>query len=102
LNDQPELVCEIATTHAKAGHPSEARKALAALGEQASQGLLSKVNLAALHLALGERAQALELLEQAVASREPSCLYLKDRRDLKPLLAEPRFQALLKKVGFPE
>jgi serine/threonine-protein kinase len=102
LNDQPELVCEVATTHAKAGHPSEARKALAALGEQASQGLLSKVNLAALHLALGERAQALELLEQAVASREPSCLYLKDRRDLKPLLAEPRFQALLKKVGFPE
>jgi len=92
----------IGYANAKAGKQAEARQSLASLEELEREGLTTKVTLAALHLALGEREEALDLLEQAVASRDPGCLLLKVRPEFRSIRADPRFQAVLKKVGFPE
>jgi hypothetical protein len=53
-------------------------------------------------LALGQKERALELFEQAVDERDPACLWMKCSPGYDPLRTEPRFQALLKKVGLDQ
>jgi eukaryotic-like serine/threonine-protein kinase len=65
-----------------------------------SQGELAE-HLAAVHMALGNRAQALTWLERAVAAHSGSTLYLAVDRTYTPLHNEPRFRALLEKIGLP-
>jgi TolB-like protein/tetratricopeptide (TPR) repeat protein len=57
--------------------------------------------LAQLHMALGNRAQALTWLERAAGAHSGSMLYLAVDRTYAPLQNEPRFQALLKQIGLP-
>jgi len=64
------------------------------------QGDLAE-NLAAVHMGLGNRAQALTWLERAAAAHSGTMLYLAIDRTYPPLHNEPRFQALLKQVGLP-
>ncbi len=102
LQDHLHAGFGIGYANAKAGKQAEARQALVSLEELERKGLTTKVTLAALHLALGQREQALDLLEQAAASRDPGCLWLKVTPEFRSIRADPRFQAVLKKVGFPE
>jgi len=52
--------------------------------------------------ALGENAQALDWLERAYEARVGLLIYVKVDYRFYPLHGEPRFQALLEKMGFPE
>lgn len=59
--------------------------------------------IATVHAALGQRARALDWLEQAYAERPaPNLAFLKVERDVDPLRSEPRFVDLLRRVGFPD
>jgi serine/threonine-protein kinase len=51
------------------------------------------------HLGLGENEKALQWLEKCYEDVDPQCWYLKLEPFYDPLRPEPRFQALLKKVG---
>jgi hypothetical protein len=91
-----------------AGRHGEAREILGTLAGQWSNGRArhAAFDIASIHMALGEREQALNWLEQAVEpdwleqAVEPSrrMLYLRIDPTFRPLHGEPRFQALLKEL----
>ncbi len=56
---------------------------------------------AAFHTALGERDQAFAELNKAYENRERLMAFLKVDPRLDPLRDDPRFQELLRRVGFP-
>ena len=59
-------------------------------------------SIATIYAGLDEREQALDWLEKAYEAREPWLLIIKTDPHLNPLHSEPRFQALLEKVGLDE
>jgi serine/threonine protein kinase/Tfp pilus assembly protein PilF len=66
---------------------------------QSGKAHLGPQYLAYVHAALGEDAQALALLEQAVAERDQNVLWLKVDPRLDRFRQEPRFQDLVRRVG---
>jgi hypothetical protein len=50
----------------------------------------------------GDRARALDLLERAYAERDPNMPYIGCMPFFDPLRAEPRFQALLRRMNLPQ
>jgi eukaryotic-like serine/threonine-protein kinase len=87
--------------YALAGKKAEAREILRQLRERSSHAYVSPVFLARLELASGNREQALAHLEQAYRSRDQYVVWLRAERAFDPLRADPRFQDLLRRVGFP-
>ena len=53
------------------------------------------VKQAALHAQLGDYESALDLLDQALAERDPSVLYLPARPEFQPIHDDPRYQAVI-------
>lgn len=90
----------LATAHARAGDPAQARSLLLQL-DNSAQGYVSPYFRAIAALALGEREAALGLLEIALADRN-SFLVLSG---LEPLFVElhgePRFLRVVEQVGVP-
>lgn len=90
----------LATAHARAGDPAQARGILLQL-DNSAQGYVSPYFRAIAALSLGEREVALGLLEKALADRN-SFLVLSG---LEPLLVElhdePRFRRIVEQVGVP-
>ena len=59
------------------------------------------MNIATVYVGLGEREQALTWLERAAELRAGFMLYSAINPTFKPLQTEPRFRALLDKIGLP-
>ena len=57
-------------------------------------------NLALVYIGLGDRERALDCLEQAYGSDSQWMGWVKQDRIFDPLRTEPRFVALMKKLGF--
>ena len=87
--------------YALAGEKAEAREILRQLHERSSHAYVSPVFLARLELASGNREQAMAHLEQAYRSRDQYVVWLRAERAFDLLRADPRFQDLLRRVGFP-
>ena len=51
---------------------------------------------------LGENDLAFELLERMYVERNPGLTLLKAQRFYDPLRSDPRFDDLLRRIGFPE
>jgi TolB-like protein/Flp pilus assembly protein TadD len=100
----PEPIALSGQLAAIMGRPEEARQALTALDEMEKHRYVDVFWRALLYLGLGEKEQALQSLEQSYANREGYEIGLiKVDPMLDSLRAEPRFQALVKKVrGRPE
>jgi TolB-like protein/tetratricopeptide (TPR) repeat protein len=88
---------------ALSGSVDGARAALARLpAEVASRKQrLRFTQLAFVHEALGDRARAIELLEQALGEREPDLLWLTVDPRADSLRADPRFEQVVSKLGIP-
>ncbi len=78
------------------------RKRVEQLEEAVRLGHVSPVLLAGLYARLGDREHALGLLETAYEQKRPRLMWIKARAVWDPLRAEPRFQALLRRMRFPE
>ncbi|MDP9177719.1 MAG: protein kinase [Gemmatimonadota bacterium] len=68
------------------------------LAEKRELDYVSPVELATLHIALGNRESALDWMERAYDERRGWMAYLKVHPILDPLRDEPRFQALVEKM----
>jgi len=88
---------------ALAGQRTMARDGFARLTAQlaAERRTVDAPYEAYLRLALGEREAALNLLSSAVASRDPAILWMAVDPRLDPLRSDPRFQALVSRLGRP-
>lgn len=79
------------------GQAAEAREMLSQL--RSGSEFVSPVGLAVLYTSLGEKAAALDSLETAFEKRDPQLQYLNVEPHLDDLRSEPRFQALIARVG---
>jgi TolB-like protein/Flp pilus assembly protein TadD len=102
LNPDPAVLASLARAYALAGRKEEARKILDNLTTESGQRYIPAYSLAVIHLSLGEKEEALRLLEKSYDDLAPfdTGVYgsIKIDRRLEPLRADPRFQALVRKV----
>ncbi len=88
--------------YAMAGEEAEARKILAKMKERTKREYVPPVLWAEVHLALGEKEQALDWLEKGYQDGDPLLANIKlEPFWWQPLRDEPRFQALLRRLNLP-
>ena len=93
--NQLQLIARLAKTYAQAGHRD---RALAIKAEVYGQA--EPISQATIDDVLGDIDAALDKLEAVVDGHNLSACFLKIRRFSPQLRSHPRFQALLKRVGF--
>jgi len=95
----PGVSAGLAHTYALAGRKDESRAILARLVERARREFAPTFGIATIHACLGETDAAFEWLDQAFARRDGALSLVKVHPRLDGLRADPRFGALLKKMG---
>jgi TolB-like protein/Flp pilus assembly protein TadD len=101
--DVPRYKTAVGIVNAMVGKLDEARNILGEL-EQASHNPKSASTLACscavIHAFLGDREQAFVCLERAYKARASSLVYVAQTPDLSSLHEDPRFNDLLRRMGF--
>ena len=92
----PEIVANLGDLQARSGDLPAARESLEELQRLSRTRYVSAGRLAQVHVSLGERAAALDRLEDAVAERAADVAWLAVRPVFVSLRTEPRFGALLR------
>jgi serine/threonine-protein kinase len=99
LDAPPFVTAYLGFAYGLAGDRSSALAELAALRKMSADGSVLPFNLALVKLGLGERAGALDGLEQAYAANSQLMPWIGYDTIFDALRSEPRFIALLKKVN---
>ena len=86
---------------ASSGREAAAREILVELKTRCDEHYCSPALRAQVHLGLGEKEEALDLLEQGADERAVDLVWMHVRPTYDPLRGHPRFEALLKRVGLP-
>src|SRR6185295_3657271 len=86
---------------AEAGKTEAAEAVLREMEQITSHRHISPYHRAVVNCALGRSAEALDLLEEAYATRDAKILWLGVDPELDALHAEPRFNELLRKMNHP-
>jgi serine/threonine-protein kinase len=89
----------LALALARAGKPELARKTLGDLEERLKHDYVSPVELATLHIAVGQNDHAIDWAEKAYAERRGWLAYLNVHPIVDPLRQETRFKVLVRKMG---
>ena len=90
----------LAYSLAAAGDRSYARKIAAELEEKTKSEYVSPVEVAIVHIALGDAERALDAVQAAVDDRRGWAAYLRVHPILDPIRGEPRFAAIVKEMKF--
>jgi hypothetical protein len=83
------------------GKTDEAKKILNELKRQPKLDPLSLISLAATHSVMGEKREALELLEAAYQERVSMLIFLGVLPMFDNIRSDPRFADLLRRIGLP-
>ncbi len=102
IDDSPLILALLAHTYALAGKEDLARKVLADLMEKAKSRYVCAYEVALAYVGLGDKQEALQWLEKAYRERADCMLWLRVDTRLDPIRDDPRFQALLRRMNFPE
>ncbi len=97
--NDPLVVGDLGYCFASSGRSGEARVLLAELRERASNAWVSPVSVGLIHLALGERDEALAELERAFELHAYRMSEIGVDRRWDPLRDDPRFRALLRRAN---
>ena len=93
---------DLALAYAKAGNINEVRNILADLIRINEQSRMSETEIAGVYVSLGEKDKAMEWLEKAYERHAGYLVNINCDSSFEDLRPDPRFQALLKKIGFPD
>jgi TolB-like protein/Flp pilus assembly protein TadD len=99
LGRDPEIEGELGHALAVAGRRTEALTILEGLGHLSATRYVSPYSIALVHAGLGDRDQALAWLDKAYAERSDYMPYLRLEPMLDGLRSDPRFAALVERVG---
>jgi TolB-like protein/Flp pilus assembly protein TadD len=94
------LISFLAYPFAKSGRRAEAQAELATLLKLSAERYVPPYNIAMIYNGLGERDETLAWLDRGVEQRDPRMTSLKVEPKWNNLRADPRFQDLLRRVGF--
>jgi TolB-like protein len=92
----------IGYTYGACGHEDDALRVLDALGELAGVRYVSPVHKSFILLGLGRVDESLDLLEKAYLECGPILVFGRMTPMYEPLLADPRFMGLLKRIGLEQ
>ncbi len=98
FNSQP--AAQLSYALAKSGKQAEARGVLEELLKVSTQRYVSPGNIALAYNGLGERDKTLTWLERGFEQRDVKMVFLKVEPKWNNLRGEPRFQDLMRRVGF--
>jgi serine/threonine protein kinase/tetratricopeptide (TPR) repeat protein len=101
LGEIPMLSATLACAYAAAGRTQEARALLTEMNDEASKRFVTPYHRALVHIQLGERERALDLLEEAVEVSDPWVVWLGTEPQLDSLRGHARFQELLLRTKNP-
>ena len=101
LSQEPDTLALSALTAARRGRTNDASQMLSALMEGAGRGDIAAYDVATVLASLGRNDEAFRWLERSVEKRETAAESLSQDPFLKTLHADPRFPALLRRVGIP-
>ena len=96
----PFVTAYLAFAYGAAGDRASAMAELAELRKMSRTGSVLPFNLALVYLGLGDHALSLDNLERALAADSQMMAWIGWDAIFDPLRSEPRFVALLKKMGF--
>jgi serine/threonine-protein kinase len=91
----------LACGYARVNRRAEAVRILEDLEQRSSEHRASWFDLASLHVALGNREQALARLERGLAERDYWMVEIESWPWLDPLRSDPRYQDILRQMRFP-
>ena len=97
-NSQP--TAQLGYALAKSGKQAEARSLLEELLKLSTERYVSPGNIALIYNGLGERDETLAWLERGFERRDAKMVFLKVEPKWNNLRSDPRFQDLLRRVGF--
>ena len=98
----PYYAAWLGYAYAASGERRKAQATIVELEQASSKQWVSPFATAIIYLGLGEKRQALDGLEKAYAARSQWMTLLKVDKMFDPIRSEPRFIALLKKVGLDQ
>lgn len=100
IDDLPNTDAQLGYAYAVSGNRGKAESVIHELNAQARKGkFVSAGAMASIYLGLGDKQEALEWLAKAYEEQDVACWYLNVDPLYDSLRNEPRFQALLHKVG---
>jgi serine/threonine-protein kinase len=85
---------------AKSGKRAEARAVLEELLKLSTERYVPPYYVALIYKGLGEHDEAIAWLERGYEQRDPRMIFLKTEPKWNDMHADPRFQDLLRRVGF--
>ncbi len=97
--DEP---ASLAYAYARSGKVREAQQVVDELTERARRSYISPSALAMMYAGLGKHDQAFASLDKAYDERDSLLVFLKVEPTFDRLRADPRFERLLQRVGFPK
>jgi serine/threonine-protein kinase len=100
--DHPTGLSVLGPCYAELNHREEALNILARLSKMAQVRWIQPRSFGRIHLALGDKDQAIEYLAKSLDEREPFSLFMKHDPEFDPLRGDPRFQELLAKLDQKE
>jgi tetratricopeptide (TPR) repeat protein len=92
----------LAYAYFRVGRASRAQALLDELEAQSDTRFVSSLTLAAIYFAKGDEVRGFELLETAVDDRERGVIFLNVNGTFAKLRTDPRFIALVERVGLPQ
>ena len=95
----PWTLARLGYAHARAGNRKEAARVLDSLKEQAKRMYVASDIVASIYVALNDREHAFEYLQKGYEERAGWMIWLGVDPIWNPLRTDPRFSALLKKMG---
>lgn len=97
--NDPNVLSALGHAYAIANRRNDALRVLDRLATLATKGYVPSYYAATVHIALGEPAKAMDLLEKSYSERSTLLGYLKMDPRFDPLRRESAFQALLSRIG---
>jgi serine/threonine protein kinase/tetratricopeptide (TPR) repeat protein len=101
LGDIPMFIAALGSAYAEAGRTEEARKVLDRLRQMETARYVTPYHRAFVHIYLGERDEALRLLDESLNVGDPWIVWLGVEPQLDSLRGDPRFNELLSRTNNP-
>jgi tetratricopeptide (TPR) repeat protein len=100
MGRSPRLISSLGSAYAMSGEKDKAEELLHKLKEHLKEGYVPQTCIANIYIGLGENDKAFEWFEKAYEERDPLMAFLKTWPEFENLRSDPRFNELLKKMGF--
>ncbi len=98
----PHSLGSLGYAYGFAGRAQEAKAVLEELKRRQRKEYVSPISFAQVFIGLGDIDQAFEWLDRTLDERNRAVLFLKQDPMYDPLRSDPRFDDLLRRIGFPE